>query len=121
MPDDFEAALRLIEADRLARFARTFDRYTRTELAEVGESVTAIPEASAAVARHFALTAHRSALQAQLRARLDEFDAAARAAAKAATHALARRHAALALNLRRAIRANLRVASPRAPAQPRQA
>lgn len=114
---ELEAGLSLIEADRLARFARTFARYSRPELAELGEALSEIPDASAAIAAQFAAeheaAALRRTLAAQARVRLT-----GTASATAVTLARSRNHTRAALILRRVSRVYLRALSPRSPGLP---
>lgn len=117
---ELETGLLLIEADRLARFARTFARYSRPELAEIGEALSEIPDASAAVAAQFftedAAAAMRRALATRSRARLT-----VAASTVAASLARSRRSESGALILRRVSRVYLRALSPRSPGLPAQA
>lgn len=115
---ELEAGVLLIEADRLARFTRTFARYSRPELAELGEALSeVVPDASAAVAAQFAAqheaAALRRTLATQARVRLT-----GAASATAVSLARSRSHTRAALILRRASRVYLRALSPRSPGLP---
>lgn len=114
---DLEPAFQLIEADRLARFARTFDRYSRPQLADLGELVAEIPNAPEAIAAQFYDDDYAAARSADLAARSAALLNTA-AADMAAAFAHARRRESAALILRRTARVYLRPVSPRSPALP---
>lgn len=108
-----DAMLRQVEALQLEAFRRTFARYYRRELAEIGADVASIPGAIEAVAAQFTEWEAARATRVQLAAEATaQHAAAAVAVAKLAAHLLC----LVPLILHRTSMRVLRPLSPRAPA-----
>lgn len=115
--DDLESAILLIEADRLDRFARAVVRYSRPELAELGDAVAEIPDAAALLAAQFIRADYDAALRADLAMRSNDLLTTA-AATVTTSLQISRIHLRAGLILRRAAREHLRALSPRSPGLP---